>query len=45
MKISARNQIPGTIADARKGATMSHVRIDIGGTVISAAITNEASTS
>lgn len=43
MKISARNQLKGTIIDIQKGATTSHVRIDIGGgAVVTAAITNEA---
>ncbi len=43
MKISARNQIAGTIVDVHKGATTSHVRIDVGsGTVITSSITNEA---
>lgn len=43
MKISARNQLKGTIVDVTKGATTSHVRIDIGGGVIvTASITNEA---
>jgi molybdopterin-binding protein len=43
MKISARNQLKGTIVDVVKGATTSHVRIDIGGGVIvTSAITNEA---
>ena len=45
MKISARNQLKGTIVDVVKGATTSHIRIDIGGGVIvTASITNEAST-
>lgn len=43
MKISARNQLKGTVAEVTKGATTSHVRIDIGGGVIvTASITNEA---
>jgi molybdopterin-binding protein len=42
MKISARNQLKGTILDVVKGATTSHVRIDIGGAVVTASITNEA---
>jgi molybdopterin-binding protein len=43
MKISARNQLKGTVVDVVKGATTSHVRIDIGGGVIvTASITNEA---
>jgi molybdopterin-binding protein len=42
MKISARNVIKGTVVEVTKGATTSHVRIDIGGTVITSSITNEA---
>src|SRR6266702_6362752 len=43
MKVSARNQLKGTIVDVVKGATTSHIRIDIGGGVIvTASITNEA---
>ena len=43
MRISARNQIKGTIIDVKKGATTSHVRVDIGnGQIITSAITNEA---
>ena len=43
MKLSARNQIAGTIKDVHKGATTAHVEIDVGGgTVITASITNEA---
>lgn len=42
MKISARNQLRGTIVDVSKGATTSHVRIDIGGAIVTASITNEA---
>lgn len=42
MKISARNQIKGKIVAVTKGATTSHVRIDIGGAIVTAAITNEA---
>ena len=38
MKLSARNVIPGTIVEVQKGQTTAHVRIDIGGKVI----TNEA---
>lgn len=40
MKISARNQIKGKIVEITKGATTAHVRIDVGGTVVTAAITN-----
>jgi len=43
MKLSARNQLKGKIVDVTKGATTSHVRIDIGqGVIITSAITNEA---
>lgn len=42
MKISARNQLNGTVVDVIKGATTSHVRIDIGGAIVTASITNEA---
>jgi molybdopterin-binding protein len=42
MKISARNVIPGTVVEVKKGQTTAHVRIDIGGSVVTASITNEA---
>jgi molybdopterin-binding protein len=43
MRISARNQIEGTVTEVKKGATTSHVRVDIGnGQIITSAITNEA---
>ena len=43
MRISARNQIKGTVVDVKKGATTSHVRVDIGnGQTITSSITNEA---
>ncbi len=43
MKLSARNQIKGTVVEVRKGETTAHVRIDIGsGVVITSSITNEA---
>ncbi|MCV3208993.1 hypothetical protein OHD62_25050 [Mesorhizobium sp. YC-39] len=38
---SHENQRPqGTITEIVKGATTSHVRIDIGGAVVTASITN-----
>ena len=41
--ISARNQIKGTVVEVTKGATTSHVRIDIGnGQIVTSSITNEA---
>jgi len=42
MRISARNQIRGTVIEVKKGATTSHVRVDIGGNVVTSSITNEA---
>ena len=42
MKLSARNQIKGRILDVKKGQTTAHVRIDVGGSIITASITNEA---
>src|ERR1700722_1549156 len=43
MRISARNQIKGTVIEVKKGATTSHVRVDIGGgQIITSSITNEA---
>ncbi len=42
-KLSARNQLKGKILEVKKGATTSHVRIDISnGIVITSSITNEA---
>jgi molybdopterin-binding protein len=43
MRLSARNQIKGTVVEVKKGATTSHIRVDIGsGVVVTSAITNEA---
>jgi molybdopterin-binding protein len=42
MKISARNQLHGTIAEVHKGATTAHVEIEVGGARLTASITNEA---
>ena len=42
MRLSARNKLKGQIVEVTKGATTGHVRVDIGGHVITAAITNEA---
>jgi molybdopterin-binding protein len=43
MRISARNQIKGTVVEVKKGATTSHVRVDVGnGQVVTSSITNEA---
>ncbi len=43
MRLSARNQIKGTVTAVTKGATTAHVRVDIGnGQTVTASITNEA---
>jgi molybdopterin-binding protein len=42
VKLSARNQLKGKIIEVKKGATTTHVRIDIGGRTITASITNES---
>ena len=43
MKISARNKLAGTILEVVRGATTSHVRVEVAtGQVITASITNEA---
>lgn len=42
MKISARNQLKGTIIEITKGATTAHVRLDVGGAIVTSAITNAA---
>jgi molybdopterin-binding protein len=42
MRLSARNQFKGKIVEVKKGATTSHVRIDIGGQIVTASITNES---
>jgi molybdopterin-binding protein len=43
MKLSARNQLKGKVVDVTKGATTSHIRVDLGhGVIITASITNEA---
>ena len=43
MKLSARNVMPGKIVAITKGATTSHVKIEVAtGFVITASITNES---
>jgi molybdopterin-binding protein len=43
MKLSARNQIPGTIKQVKPGATTTHVTIEISPDVlVTASITNES---
>jgi molybdopterin-binding protein len=42
MKLSARNVLRGKIVEVKKGTTTAHVLIDVGGTIVTASITNEA---
>jgi molybdopterin-binding protein len=43
MRIRARNQIKSTVVEVNKGATTSHVRVEIGGgQIVTSSITNEA---
>jgi molybdopterin-binding protein len=42
MKLSARNILKGKVVDVKKGATTAHIKLDIGGQTVTAAITNEA---
>lgn len=42
MKTSARNVLKGKIIEVKKGTTTAHVRIDLGGQVVTASITNES---
>ena len=42
MKISARNRLKGTVVEVTKGQTTAHVKIDVQGTIVTAAITNTA---
>jgi molybdopterin-binding protein len=42
LKVSARNVLKGKIIDVTKGATTAHVKIDIGGIIVTSSITNAA---
>ena len=42
LKISARNVFAGKVVEIKKGATTSHVMIDVKGQVVTASITNES---
>jgi molybdopterin-binding protein len=42
MRISARNQLKGKIVAIKPGVTTTHVKIDVGGQIVTAAITAEA---
>lgn len=43
MRLSARNQLKGTVTAVTKGATTAHVKVDIGNNqIVMLSITNEA---
>ena len=43
MRLSARNQLKGTVTAVTKGATTAHVKVDIGNNhIVTSSITNEA---
>ena len=42
MKLSARNILKGKVVVVTRGTTTAHVKIDIGGQIVTSAITNEA---
>ena len=43
MKLTARNQLPGTVEAVKPGATTAHITIKLeGGAVVTSSITNEA---
>jgi molybdopterin-binding protein len=43
MRLSARNQLKGTVTAITKGATTAHVKVDIGNhQIVTSSITNEA---
>lgn len=42
MKLSARNMLKGRVVEVTLGATTAHVRLSVGGTIVTASITNQA---
>jgi molybdopterin-binding protein len=42
MKLSARNILKGKIVSVANGQTTARIRLDVGGSVVTASITNEA---
>ena len=42
MKLSARNQLPGTVVEIRRGDAIANVVLDVGGHRLVASITVEA---
>ena len=43
MKLSTRNQIPGTIEEITRGSTVSQIKVNVGNLIVHSAITNDAS--
>ena len=43
MKLSARNVLPGTVKEIVTGAVTSHVRLQVGDTLVTASITSRRS--
>jgi molybdopterin-binding protein len=39
MKLSTRNQLAGTVKDVKLGTIMSEITVDVGGQILTAAIT------
>jgi molybdopterin-binding protein len=42
MQFSARNKLKGKIVEVKMGTTTAHVKIDVAGQIVTAAITNES---
>lgn len=42
MKLSTRNILKGKVIEVKKGKTTAHVRLNIGGAIVTSSITNEA---
>jgi molybdopterin-binding protein len=42
VKLSARNQLPGTVSEIRRGEAIANVVLDVGGQRVVASITVEA---
>ena len=42
MKLSTRNQLAGKVTGVKLGTIMSEITVDVGGQIITAAITEEA---
>jgi len=42
IKLSARDKLKGTTVEVRTRATITHVKINAGGVIVTASITNEA---